>query len=201
MARYNNPHSRLVATAKLVLPLLSLGLLATLFLFARSDPHEMSIPFATVDIETLAREQRLDGPAFATVTEDGTEIHLTADTVRPDLSDSEVVNSRSISGGLKYPDGSSIDMQAESAVIDGPSRIAELAGRVVVETNTGFTVRTDQVAAMLDVSRIESTSPIEATGPLGEFNAGRMIVSQNPETGTYLLVFQDGVKLIYNPKN
>lgn len=54
---------------------------------------------------------------------------------------------------------------------------------------------------MLDVSRIESTSPIEATGPLGEFSAGRMIVSHNPETGTYLLVFQDGVKLIYNPKN
>ncbi|WP_417250157.1 hypothetical protein [Celeribacter sp.] len=201
MARSDTTHSRFVAAAKLVLPLLSLGLLATLFLFARGQPYEMSIPFARVDLETLAREKRLDGPAFSTVTTDGAEIYLSADKVRPDLSDPDVVNSTAISGSVNLPDGSALTLEATRAVIDGPSRIAELAGDVLMTSSAGYIVSTDSIAAMLDVSRIESSGQVSATGPLGSLDAGHMVVSKDPETDTYLLVFKDGVKLVYQPKD
>ncbi|MFT6451287.1 MAG: lipopolysaccharide export system protein LptC, partial [Halocynthiibacter sp.] len=38
-------------------------------------------------------------------------------------------------------------------------------------------------------------------GPLGTLTAGRMRISQDDETAAYLLVFKDGVKLIYTPNN
>lgn len=200
MARYETKHSRVVATAKIVLPLLSLALLATLFLFARSTPHELSIPYARVDLETLAREQRLDGASFSTVLDDGGQISLAADTVRPDLSDPRVVNSSAILGDMTLPDGSRVDLRADSAVIDRPSMIAELAGGVRVETSTNYTIVTERLAAMLDVSRIESSGSVNATGPIGTFDAGHMIVTRDAESGRYLLVFKGGVKLVYQPK-
>ena len=80
MARFDNFHSRLVARAKIFLPLTSLAILATLFLFSRSPDTVSDIPYARVDIESLAREQRLDGPTFATVTEDGAQLEITHQT-------------------------------------------------------------------------------------------------------------------------
>lgn len=200
MARYDNSHSRLVATAKIVLPLLSLALLATLFLFARAPSYEPTIPFSKVELETLAHEQRIDSPTFSTVTRDGAELFLNAEKISPDLSNTDVINSSVIQGGLKFEDGSTLDLTARSAVIDGPSRIAELAGGVEITSSAGYVVATESIAAMLDVSRIESSGMVEADGPIGTFTAGRMEISQDIETENYLLVFKDGVKLVYQPK-
>lgn len=200
MARYSNKHSRIVTLAKVVLPLVSLGLLATLFLFARGRDYEPSLPFAQVDIEALAREQRIDGPAFSTVTRDGSELYLSAKTVRPDLSGSSAINSTTITGGLRMPNSGSIDLVADNAVIDGKSKIAELSGQVEIQTSTGYLVSTQRIAAMLDMARIESSGHVNATGPIGTLDAGRMILSQDAQSGAYLLVFKDGVKLIYEPK-
>ncbi|WP_417242087.1 LPS export ABC transporter periplasmic protein LptC [Celeribacter sp.] len=200
MARYNNKHSRIVAMAKIVLPLMSLALLATLFLFARGGDYEPSLPYARIDIETLAREQRIDGPAFATVTKDGSELYLSAAAVRPDLSGSNTVNSTTIEGGLRMPDNGTLDLLADNAVIDGQSKIAELSGGVEITTSTGYVVTTERIAAMLDTTQVESSGAVHAIGPLGTFDAGRMILSQDKDTGNYLLVFKDSVKLIYQPK-
>ncbi|WP_417258593.1 LPS export ABC transporter periplasmic protein LptC [Celeribacter sp.] len=200
MARYNNKHSRIVALAKIVLPLLSLALLATLFLFARGGDYEPSLPYAQVDIDSLAREQRIDGPAFSTVTDDGSELYFSAATVRPDLSGSNSINSTAIEGGLRMPDNGTIDLSADNAVIDGESKIAEISGGVRIQTSTGYTITTERLAAMLDTAQIESSDAVHAIGPLGSLDAGHMLLSQDKDTGNYLLVFKEGVKLIYRPK-
>lgn len=199
MKRFDNAHSKFVALAKIVLPLVSLMLLATLFLFSRGDQGEVSIPYARVDLETLAREQRLDKPAFSTVTRDGAELELSADIVRPDLSNTEVVNSDSIRGLLTAPDGSTVALRASNAVLDGPSRIAELSGGVVVTTSSGYAIASEHVASMLDVSKIESPGQVVADGPPGHLTSGSMEISYDAEGDAYLLVFKSGVKLVYQP--
>ncbi|MFT6168356.1 MAG: lipopolysaccharide export system protein LptC [Celeribacter sp.] len=199
MARFDNFHSRLVARAKIFLPLASLAILATLFLFSRSPDTVSDIPYARVDIESLAREQRLDGPTFATVTEDGAQLEITAATVRPDPSNKDVVNSTQIHAELKMPDNSAVSMLANDAVIDGPSRIAELSGGVNIETTTGYSMTTDRIAAKLNLSKIESPGPVLGQAPSGEISAGSMEISQDINTGDYVLVFKNRVKLIYQP--
>lgn len=199
MARFDNSYSRFVAMAKLVLPLASLALLATLFLFARSDNTPSTIPFAKVDLETLAREQRLEAPSFVTVTADGSELSFSAELVRPDLSEPDVINAEIIHGQLKFPDFSQIQLSADNGVINGPARLAELSGNVKLTTSSGYTIETDQIATLLDISKIESPGSVVATGPSGDLVAGALEITQNPQTKTYQLVFKNGVKLVYQP--
>lgn len=199
MARYDNPYSKFVAFAKIALPLASLAVLATLFLFARGKEIGMSIPYADVDLETLAREQRLEKPSYATVTRDGSELEISADVVRPDLSTPDVVNSTVIHGSLRIPGNGTVTMKANDGVIDGPTKIAELSGDVEIVTSTGYTITSERIATLLDVSKIESPGTVEAEGPAGDLTAGSMEISQDPETDAYLLVFKNGVKLIYQP--
>ena len=52
-----NTYSTVVSWAKIILPLVALGLLSTLFLFSRTPDPNRAIPFAAVDVEELAREQ------------------------------------------------------------------------------------------------------------------------------------------------
>ena len=47
--------------------------------------------------------------------------------------------------------------------------------------------------------QLESDGAISATSPLGTLNAGSMHLTQAGET-SHVLVFNDGVKLIYRPQ-
>lgn len=199
MARYDNPHSRFVAYAKVALPLVSLGLLTTMFLFTSGPESGLTIPYARVDLETLAREQRLENPSFSTVTDDGAELTFAARRVRPDLSSKDVVNSNEIDGELRLPDASSVTLRAQNAMIDGRGRLAELSGGVEIVTSTGYHIATDRIAAQLDVSLIESPTAVTATGPAGQIEAGSLIISRDAASARYRVVFKDGVKLIYRP--
>lgn len=199
MARFDNFHSRLVARAKIFLPLASLAILATLFLFSRSSDTGSDIPYARVELESLAREQRLDGPTYAAVTDDGSQLEITAKTVRPDLSSPDVVNASQVRAKLKLPNDTAISILSNTAVIDGPSRIAELAGGVSVQTTTGYSFTTDRIAAKLNLTNIESPNAVTGQAPSGEISAGAMEISQDTNTGDYVLVFKNRVKLIYQP--
>jgi lipopolysaccharide export system protein LptC len=199
MAQFDNLHSRFVAQAKVFLPLASLALLATLFLFARGADTTYDIPYARVDIESLAREQRIDGPAFATVTQDGAELEISAERARPDPLTKDVMNSTQFRAELRLPDKSAVSMVANDAVIDGPSRIAELSGNVRIETTTGYSIETDHIAAKLNFSKIESPSSVTGKAPAGNITAGSMEISKDTDSGAYLLVFKNQVKLIYQP--
>lgn len=199
MAQFDNLHSRLVARAKIFLPLASLALLATLFLFSRGTDSISEIPYARVDIESLAREQRLDGPTFATVTDDGTQVEISAERARPDPSSQNVVNSTQVRAELKMPDDNVVSIRANDAVIDGQSRIAELSGDVSLKTTTGYSLTTERIAAQLNFSKIESPSSVFGQTPSGNISAGSMEISQMADTEDYVLVFKNRVKLIYQP--
>nr|WP_321506819.1 LPS export ABC transporter periplasmic protein LptC [uncultured Celeribacter sp.] len=199
MARFDNSYSRFVAFAKIVLPLASLAVLATLFLFARGKEVSLSIPYAEVELETLAREQRIDNPSFATVTSDGAALEIAANQVRPDLSTPDVVNSSAVEGRLQLPQSATITLRADNAVLDGPGQIAELSGDVEIATSTGYKIQSSRIATMLDTSHIESPGAVEADGPPGNLTAGSMEISHDTETDRYLLVFKNGVKLVYQP--
>jgi len=199
MTYKDDPHSKLVAWAKVVLPLLSLALLVTLFLFIGRRDQTFTIPFARVDLETIAREQRLEAPRFATVTEDGGKLSLSSGLVRPDMASPDVVTSQRIDGELALPDGSSIALRAQDLIVDGIASVAELSGDVTLETSSGYVIETQHIASMLNVSRIESPGTVSATGPVGELTSGSMEISRDAETQNFRLMFNDGVKVVYQP--
>ncbi len=203
MPALDNAYSRLVALLKILLPLIALGILATLFLFSRTVDPTRSIPFADTDVQELAREQRIGGLTFSGVTDDGAAITLSAESTGPDPGNAQLVRSREITARITTPAGEDIEVTAAKGTFDAEGRTARLEEGVVVTTSAGYRIETGPITADLENSRLEAEGKVEATGPLGRLTAGRMELTQQAENGPggdYLLVFKNGVKLVYEPK-
>lgn len=203
MARHDSSYSRFVALAKVVLPLGALLLLATLFLFARRIDPDAAIPFAEVDVEQFAREARIGAPKFSGVTEDGVIVSLIADVARPDLGAPGRMIAEKLSAVFDMHDGSQITAVANTGTVDGPGGRMVLKGAVVITSSTGYTVNAEALDAALDRTSLHSADgPVTADGPPGHLEAGSLEVTRIPDNaGAYVLVFKDGVRLVYRPES
>ncbi|MGR3343913.1 MAG: hypothetical protein ACU0DI_11915 [Paracoccaceae bacterium] len=203
MASYEDAYSRLIFWLKVTLPLIALAILSTLFLVSRAIDPSQPIRFADVDVDVIAREQIIGGPTFSGVTTDGAAITVSATSAKPGLDGSDGITAKDLRASIVTPDGIEILITARFGKIDSVSRTAELVDDVVLESSTGYLVRTDQIFASLTATEIFSGGTITAIGPLGQITAGQMVLRQkiDPESkSTYELVFKNGVKLIYDPK-
>ena len=198
MARADR-HTRVVSWLKVALPLAALAILSTLFLVARRIDPEAALPYAEVDVEDLAREPRMTAPTYAGTTSDGAALTLSADEARPS-SDGAPAEAAALQLNLATPDGARTDLVAAEARMDPVTREVVLSGGVVVTTSSGYRLETAEVAAKLDRTGLESRAPVTATGPAGDIRADRMVLSQDAQTpGAYVLVFNGGVRLVYQP--
>lgn len=192
-------HTQVVGWLKVTLPLLALGILATLFLLAdRIDP-EAALPYSEVDVEGLAREPRMTAPTYAGTTSDGAALTLSADEARP-ATDGTEAGALGLRLQLDTPDGAVTNLTAATAVMNSAAQEILLAGGVVVTTSSGYRVETAELAAKMDRSGLQSQTPVTATGPAGDLSAGGMTLGQDNLTpGAYVLVFNGGVRLVYRP--
>ncbi|MBN2907377.1 MAG: LPS export ABC transporter periplasmic protein LptC [Rhodobacteraceae bacterium] len=199
MASYDNAYSRFIALAKIILPLAALGILSTLFLLSRGPGQNMT--HSGVDVDQLIREQRIGAPNYAGVTRDGTAIAVRADTARPDPDQPGRASAEAMQIRLDMPDGSHTDITAAHGAIDTPASQAVLEGGVEIVTSTGYRVLAARLTSRLNETDVVSDGPVTADGPPGHLEAGAMHLTTDPETPErYLLVFKDGVKLIYDPQ-
>ncbi len=196
-------HTRVVGWLKVTLPLLALAILATLFLLAdRIDP-DAALPYAEVDVEGLAREPRMTAPTYAGTTSDGAALTLSADEARPAAA-AAPAGALGLRMQLDTPDGASTTLNAATAVLDTTTREIVLSGGVVITTSNGYRMETAELTAKMDRSALQSQAPVTATGPAGDLFAGGMALGQDNRTpggtpGAYLLVFNSGVRLVYQP--
>jgi lipopolysaccharide export system protein LptC len=200
MARYDNAHSRVVAWLKIALPLVAAAILLVLFLQARTIQPAQNIPFADIDAADLAREQRIGNPIFATQTDSGALLQFSAASARPAPNDPAVIFGQDLVVSLQAPAGDRIDLLARDGVLDGTSETLELGGGVTITSSAGYRIETDRMAARMDATLLETGSAVTAEGPLGRLEAGKLRISLIPDSDSYVLVFNAGVKLVYTPK-
>ncbi len=197
MATYDNRHSRFVARAKVVLPLLALGLLSTLFLFYQGtvDPND-TIIYADVDVSDLAQDENIKSPRYAGVTEDGTAINVSSATIAP--SQSQALAHR-VETRFETQSGLVVDIRARTGSLDTAQRTVTLSGGAVLQSSSGYVISTDTIASSLQRTEISLPSHVTAVGPFGRIEAGSgELMDQN---GSYVLDFQGGVRLLYTPSN
>ncbi len=190
-------HSRLVGWLKVALPLAALALLSTLFLVSHTINPDDAIPYAEVDIADRLREPRMTEPAYAGVTEDGATVTLTADEARP--GQGEGVAARALRARIETPDGGDAALSAGSATIDEGGRALTLGDGVLVSTSTGYEFRTGAMSVALDRTGARSAGAVEGFGPPGRLTAGGAEIARAGDAGGYVLVFNNGVRLIYEP--
>jgi len=200
MAGYDNSYSRLVAWLKILLPLLALAILSTMFLISRTVDPSQTIPYAEVDATELAREQGIGSPNFASVTNDGSAITISAQNARPDASDQQIISAQNLTANIETSKGIKIVIIAPTGVIDNTNRQTSLSGGVTMTTTTGYRIDTESIRSLLDKTEITAENQIIAVGPMGNIEAGSMLLTQQDVASGnkgYLLVFKGDVKLVY----
>jgi lipopolysaccharide export system protein LptC len=194
-------YSRMVRWLKVALPLTALAILSTLFFVAETLDPDAAIPYADVDVERLLREQGITKPAFGAVTEDGVAISMSADSIRPGAEQRDRLTGTELTAKLTWPDAAQIDIESPEGIVDVSGNEAILKGGAVLKSSTGYTVRSDQIIARMNEASVYSPGSISAEGPIGSLAAGRMeLTRQSNADNGYLLVFKDGVRLLYQPR-
>ena len=198
MARVDNRYSRFVLWAKIIFPLVALGLLSTMFLFSRTVDPSDAIPFAEIDVEMIAREQKLTSPRFSGTTSDGSAVIVDAESAVPDLTNSRRLSIQKVVARIESLSGPSYGIIADTALYDGNDDLLDMEGNVQLSTSTGYRLETDKLVANLAVTGVDAPGAVSGRGPAGRLQAGSMTLSTNGNT--QVLVFKNGVKLIYDPK-
>lgn len=198
----DNAHIRLVAWARIVLPLASIAILSSLFLFSKSHDPMRGVRMFEGDLAAFAERERITAPRFAGMTPNGIAIQLSAREAGPRPGQGPVFDALDIEARIDLPDGASIDVIARRGTIDALEQEAELTEDITLETSRGFFARTFGLSFALDRLDIRSQGEITGRGPLGELRAGgmRLFDETTGAPSGYSLVFIDGVKLVYRPK-
>lgn len=196
-------HSRTVAGLRVALPLVSLGLLSSLFLLARDIDPDRAVPSAQVDTRDLARDPRIQASRLSSVTVDGTEVEMTAATLRIAAGARDRTEARDVTARLTAPDGGESRLRAAAASVDGAADLMTLTGDVRMTDPSGHTLSSAEMLIALDRSSARSPGPVQADGPLGRIEAGAMALVLTPVAGapaTHRLHFDGGVRLIHHPQ-
>ncbi len=194
---FENFYSRLVAWLKILLPLAALGILSTVVFFARENDGQREIPFLT-DGGPDTPGERLAAPEFLGLTSDGSEVILRASQITPASDDPNTLIANELSGRIETFSGRIIQAAAPTGHIDVAGEMAFLEGVVSVDTSDGFHLLTRDLTTRLDVTFAETGGAVRGEAPFGALEAGGMLLSSENADGN-LLVFNGGVKLIYQP--
>lgn len=188
-------YSKFVSFLKISLPLAGLALLSTVFLFARAPTQDSAIPYA--EIAQIAAEPRLSGAQLSGVADDGSVIVLTARTTRPS---GNIITTETLAVGIDTADGTRIDISAGAGEIDNAARTARLTGLARMETSNGFEMETGGFTANLNTGRIISDGALEIQAPFGSLTAGQLIIETPEGSPNQVMLFQNGVRLVYTPQ-
>ena len=200
MVMHDNTYSRVIAWLKILLPLLALAILSTLFLVARTINPAQELPFADVDVDELAREQRIGKPNYSGLTSDGSAISLSAASARPDPGNPNNLTGEQVTAAIDLARGNRITVASDRMRLDNSAGFARLRDDVVVTTEDGYELRTGMIDIALSRVDVRSNSKTTVTAPIGNLTADSFALSQRNEASeSYVLVFKGHVKLVYVP--
>lgn len=191
-------YSRFVSIVKVALPLVALVLLSTVFLLSRNTDPVSTIPFAESDLKQRLADQVITGPVFSGLNASGDEMIVAAETLRNRGEDEQEAEKLKVDFHLS--DDTLVMLTADDGQINMLQRAATLTGDVLFESSSGTTFATELLTAKVEPLTIVSPGPIKGKSPIGELSAGSMRLETKPETDKRLLVFTNGVKVIYQPK-
>lgn len=194
-------YSRIVSWLKIILPLAALAILSTLFLLSNGRDNLGAIPYTQPDLQERMREGMINTPQFAGASAHGDLISFSAQTAKPDPSNDRMARAEKLSARIDLVGGTILTFESDSAVLDTSEDTARLTGGVVVTTSTGYDLRTAALFTSMREIEAETEGNVRGTAPAGSVEAGKMVLSSDPETGDAHLLFTNRVKLVYQPKN
>ena len=194
-------YTRLISWLKVLFPLAALGLLSTLFLLSRAIDPGQAIPFAEKEVQDRLRDQQITGPFFTGATSEGDELSFYADVLTRPAGQTGMNHDEHLRATINTPEGSTFRLQSDLADFDIAEDVADLLGKVILTTSTGYRLQSEKITSELSGLNIQSPGAVHGTTPGGTLEAGAMSITQTDEQTAPQLVFTNRVKLIYKPKS
>lgn len=193
-----DPYSRLVGFLKVALPLVALALLSTLFLLSDKIEPGSTVPFADGEIAQRVTGQQVTGPLFSSATARGDMITLrTRQLVQDDSGTNRALD---VTLRVEFAGGGRASLVSDTGTFGLGENTARLSGNVLIESSTGYLMHTEEIAARLTGLDIRAPGKVRGAGPAGDLTAGAMHITDREDGTGAQLLFTDGVKLIYEPK-
>ncbi|MEM1363201.1 MAG: hypothetical protein AAGF94_16060 [Pseudomonadota bacterium] len=202
MTLRDEAYSRLVATVKILLPLVAIGILSMLFLAARPSREGEPLRFVD-DLGNLSgTEEQLVRPDYQSVTQDGSSLRIVAETLRPVAGQTQVYEGDLIDARILQQDDLFYHLTSPSGTFDDSAGQAKLIGGVKLKRGDGYVAQSDVIEFETDLTELVSPGPIHIYGPLGTLDANRMEMTGQPDLGSgTVTVFRGNVRVLYDPKS
>ena len=193
-------HSRIVGILKVGLPLVALGMLASLFLVQTDDRLGGGIVFSKGDVEALGEGLRITNPTFTGTTAGQDEFRFTAALVEPDAAPPERARITTLAGEVALHNGPVVELEADTGDLHVPTQRLDLAGNVHIRTSEGYRMVAEQATLDLKAGSIVAGNVVETSGPLGKIDSGSLTVQPAAASGeARRFSFGNGVRLVYDP--
>ncbi|MGC3937935.1 LPS export ABC transporter periplasmic protein LptC [Roseobacter sp. EG26] len=190
----------MVAWLKVALPLAALGLLSTLFLLARVVDPANSIPFADTEVQDRLLNQKVSGPYYSGTTSNGDQIAFIAETVTSPNGVTGATQANDVFVKFDLANGTRLTVTSLKGAVDVANDTSNLTGNVVITTSQGYRITTEALVARISSLNVVSPDTVLATTPGGELIAGSMELKSPKADAPAQLIFTNGVKLLYQPK-
>ena len=141
-------YSTFVSWTKVILPTVGLLLLSTLFLFSGRVDVAQSVPYTTLNVDDLVREQRLSNPYLEGVTDTGRPYRITAAFAKPAADGTNLIAAEDLELQLGTDANFDIRLTARNAEFTNSS--IDVSGNVRIRTGGELLIVSDQFQANLE---------------------------------------------------
>lgn len=187
-------HSRLVHLAKIVLPLLSVVIIASFFwtsFFTANLPANLKIDRSVLQNGKLV----MSDPVLTGQDENGALYRLTAKRAVQDLVRPDIVSLQTIDASLPLKNGERASVSAEAATFNRKTKMVTFDKPFHITTDSGMSA--DLKSARFDVKagQFVSLTPVSVDSKEGSIIADSMRMGDKGHT----IEFNDRVKMTVNP--
>jgi lipopolysaccharide export system protein LptC len=182
--------------AKVVLPMVALGLAGLIFAWSQINPNVPRIPLSETE---LAPEEidaiTMENARFASVDDEGRSFNITAARAIQSADDDKYIHLRRPQADIVLGDGTNIAIQSDAGGLQRDTRVLDLSGSVTLVQDGGYEFQT--TTARIDLKRRTATgdAPVEGHGPRGEIHAdGFEIMDEGAR-----IVFRGRSRAIFRP--
>ncbi|MGB7319409.1 MAG: LPS export ABC transporter periplasmic protein LptC [Planktotalea sp.] len=197
MAFGDHAYTRVVRGLKVTLPLVALVLLSTMFMLSRKVDPSAAVALSDQAFRDRIDRSQLSGPQYDGNTKSGKSLTVTARSARPDPDVEGKTYGQVVNATINLDNGETMTVKADTGIVDDAADLAVLSGNVHIRTTDGYDMRTSQLTSLLSKVEGESAGPVTGYGPPGTLYAGKMFVKTDEKSGNVLLLFTQGVHLVY----
>jgi hypothetical protein len=196
-------YSRLIKITKIILPGIAVIILSVLFLLP--DKRSTIQAFDNIDKSLLKIVQKagIDKPSFRGTLASGSNLELYANEIVPKDKNNNLIEINEITARLELDPKIVATAYAKKGVINIEKQTAEMVGKVNVEGFNDITVEASDLKVFYDKAIAKTHQPVLMLGNFGMIRAGAAEFSDQSQKSDigYVLLFSDGVKMLYNMGN